>query len=132
MKKVVNMKNELISIGIFICMILAIIFSINYLDKTYAAIEKLNIQLEQSIEKEDWSKSDMLLKEISNEMESQSSKVSIFVNHAEIDNVNTEFSKLTQYVKYHNKEEAMASLYAVKFFFEHTLKLEKINTENIF
>ncbi|WP_027623716.1 DUF4363 family protein [Clostridium lundense] len=126
------MKNVYISLILFICMIFSIIFSINYLDKIYTNIGKLTIDLEQSIDKENWNSADKLVKEISNEIETNSSKISIFVNHMEIDNINNEFSKLTQYIKYHNKEEAMASLYAVRFFFEHTLKLEKINIENIF
>lgn len=126
------MKKIYISFILFICMVLTIIFSINYLDKMYANIGELTINLEQSIEKENWDNANELVKQISSKIETNSSKISIFVNHMEIDNINNEFSKLTQYVKYHNKEEAMASLYAVKFFFEHTLKLEKINLENIF
>lgn len=126
------MKKIYVSFILFICMLLTIIFSINYLDKMYTNIGELTINLEQSIEKENWNNANELVKQISSEIDTNSSKISIFVNHMEIDNINNEFSKLTQYVKYHNKEEAMASLYAVKFFFEHTIKLEKINLENIF
>lgn len=126
------MKKIYISFVIFICMIFTIVFSINYLGKIYTNIGELTIDLEESIDKENWNNADKLVKQISNEIETNSSKISIFVNHMEIDNINNEYTKLTQYVKYRNKEEAMASLYAVKFFFEHTLKLEKINIENIF
>ncbi|KAJ50434.1 putative membrane protein YvbJ [Clostridium tetanomorphum] len=125
------MKNIFISFTIFICMLLTIIFSINYLNKIYANIENLNNNLEQFIEGDDWNSSYKLVNEISDELDKHSSKISIFVNHSELDNIKSEFNKLTQYIKYHNKDEAMASLYAVKFFFQHTLKLERISIENI-
>ncbi|MBU5486071.1 DUF4363 family protein [Clostridium sp. MSJ-11] len=126
------MKNIFISFFIFFCMILGIIFSLNALDRIYGNLDNLNSKLEQSIEKEDWESANLLVNEISDEWHENCNKLYIFLNHNEIDNINSELSKLTQYIKYNNKEESMASLYVVKFFFQHTLDLEKISYQNIF
>ncbi|MEW9094403.1 MAG: DUF4363 family protein [Clostridiaceae bacterium] len=126
------MKNIFISFFIFFCMIVGIVFSLNTLDKIYGDLDNLNSKLEQSIEKEDWEDANLLINEISEKWHEHCNELSIFLNHNEIDNINSELSKLTQYVKYNNKEESMASLYVVKFFFQHTLDLEKISYQNIF
>ncbi|WP_315121034.1 DUF4363 family protein [uncultured Clostridium sp.] len=125
------MRNVFISFFIFFCMVLGMIFSLNALDRIYGDLDNLNSKLEQSIEKEDWGNSNLLINEISEKWYKDCNKLYIFLNHNEIDNINSELNKLTQYVKYNNKEESMASLYVIKFFFQHTLDLEKISYQNI-
>lgn len=126
------MRNVFISFFIFLCMVLGMIFSLNALNRIYGDLDNLNSKLEQSIEKEDWVNSSLLVNEISEKWYKDCNKLYIFLNHNEIDNINSELNKLTQYVKYNNKEESMASLYVIKFFFQHTLDLEKISYQNIF
>lgn len=57
--------------------------------------------------------------------------ISMVINHSEIDNINNELWKLTQYVKCKNKDESLASIHVVKFLLEHIMLMEKINIENI-
>ncbi|WP_125153392.1 DUF4363 family protein [Clostridium rectalis] len=126
------MKNVFISCTTFVVMIFCILFSINYLNKICNEMSDINYKLEQSIELGNWRQSKNIVSNLTNNWEKFSDKLSIFVNHEELDNINSELSKLTQYINYKNKDESMASLHSIKFFIQHISKLEKINMQNIF
>ncbi|MCS4464474.1 DUF4363 family protein [Clostridium botulinum] len=51
--------------------------------------------------------------------------MSMVTNHSEIDNINIELWKLTQYVKCESEDESLASIHAVKFLLEHIMQMEK-------
>ncbi|MDW8800712.1 DUF4363 family protein [Clostridium sp. A1-XYC3] len=126
------MKGVIISISIFFVMLIGIFFSINYLNKVCTKLDNLNKEIEISIENKSWTKAyDNSIKFL-NQWDNYSRKISIFVNHAEIDNINSELWKLTQYTKCKAEEEALASSHVIKFLLEHIVNLEKVNAENIF
>lgn len=126
------MKGVIISISIFFVMLIGIFFSINYLNKVCTKLDNLNKEIEISIENKSWTKAyDNSIKFL-NQWDNYSRKISIFVNHAEIDNINSELWKLTQYTKCKTEEEALASSHVIKFLLEHIVNLEKVNAENIF
>ncbi|MCT8975856.1 DUF4363 family protein [Clostridium sp. CX1] len=113
-------------------MLIGIFFSINYLNKVCTKLDNLNKEIEISIENKSWTKAyDNSIKFL-NQWDNYSRKISIFVNHAEIDNINSELWKLTQYTKCKTEEEALASSHVIKFLLEHIVNLEKVNAENIF
>lgn len=126
------MRSIIISLTIFFVMILCIFFSINYLNKICAKLEVLNAQIETNINDKSWSKAYENSLQFLNDWDKYSHKVSIFTNHAEIDNVNNELWKLTQYTKCKNEEESLASSHVIRFLLEHIVKLEKVNMENLF
>lgn len=126
------MKGVVISISIFFIMLLGTFFSINYLNKVCTKLDNLNKEIETNIRDNAWDKAyDNSLKFL-NQWDDYSHKVSIFVNHAEIDNINSELWKLTQYTKCKTEDEALASSHVIKFLLEHIVNLEKVNMENIF
>lgn len=53
------------------------------------------------------------------------------VHHSEVDNMNNELWKLTQYTKFNNKEESLASVHVIKFLLKHIIEMERINITNI-
>lgn len=126
------MKSIATSFAIFIVIIISILLSTSYLDKVCTKLQSLNIQIERDIDKNDWNKaydnSIIFLKQWDN----YSKKISVFVDHEEIDNINNELWKLTQYTKSKNKDESLASNHVVKFFLNHISDMEKINLQNIF
>lgn len=126
------MKNTLATIIIFIIMVFTIIFSVNYLNNTCVKLNTVSTEIGKSIEDESWNKAYTESLNLFQQWEKYTRKISIFVNHAEIDNINNELLKLTQYTKCHNKEEALASNEVVKFLFKHIVNMEKINLQNIF
>ena len=126
------MKTVYISVALFCIMLLCLIFSINYLDKVCAKLDVINITMDNNIKEAAWGKADESSLMFLNEWQRSSHKLSLFVDHKEMDNINDEFWKLTQYISCRNKDEALASNNVIKFFIEHISKMEKINIQNIF
>lgn len=126
------MKNAWISLCIFLVMIIGMYFSLSYLNKTCSRFEDQSARLESLINDGKWEEADKLSNELFYEWEEKSRIMSIFVNHLEIDAMNNEILKLTQYVKCKSKDEALASNHAVKFFSKNITSLQKINIQNIF
>ncbi len=125
------MKNVLISFLIFIAILVSILFSINYLNYSCNSLDKVDSQLESLIEASSWENAYGTSLKLMSDWEGYSKVISIFVNHAEIDNINSELWKLTQYAKFKNRDEAMASVHTIKFYLKHIKEMEKVNLQNI-
>jgi hypothetical protein len=128
----VKIKNVYISFIFFIAIVLAAFFSIRYLDGVCMKFTKLTDELETSINENKWDTSYKTSLEFFDDWQKYSDKISVFVHHAEIDNINMELWKLTQYVREKNKDESLASVHALKFLLEHIDKMERINMQNVF
>lgn len=126
------MKNILASFCIFILLISLMLFSINYLNKTCKTFETQSSNLEEITDEEKWDESYDLSLKLLNDWNEKSKTICMFVHHQEIDNINNEIWKLTQYTKLKNKDESMASIHVIKFLLNHINDLEKVNIENIF
>lgn len=125
------MKNIIYSFAIFIVLLTSIFFSINYLNYTCKNLEKLDSSLETLIEESSYEKAYEVSLQLMNDWERYSKVITIFVNHAEIDNINNELWKLTQYTKYKNRDESMASVHTIKFYLKHIVDMEEVNMQNI-
>jgi hypothetical protein len=125
------MRNAWISFGIFLLLIIGMFFSFNYLKDTCASIEADSSKLESLIIDEKWEEADKLSNELYYHWEEKSMVISIFVNHMEVDALNNEILKLTQYVRTKTKDESLASTHVVKFYAKNIINLQKINIQNI-
>ena len=126
------MKNVIISICIFIVMLIAIFFSLNYLTKTCDNLMTQCDELEDIISKETWDNSYEKSMDLLEDLQDKHNILSMFIHHQEIDNMTNELYKFTQYVKGKNKDEALASIHVVKFYIEHIEDLQKVTIQNIF
>ena len=125
------MKNVVISLIIFIIMIINIAFSLNYLNKVTDDLGRLNVEIEQYITDSNWDKAYKSSIEYTEKWKDYSEKLKLFVDHQEMDKIETELSKLPQYIKVKNKEESLASVHVLKFLVDHISELEKVNIQNI-
>lgn len=125
------MKNTFISILIFILLLCTVSFSIKYLEKSCCEFETFDVRLEQYVEGEKWDEAYDLSLKFLGKWTANTHKIAFFINHSEIDNINNELWKLTQYTKCKNRDESLASIHAIKFFIIHILNMEKINMQNI-
>lgn len=126
------MKNVFISLCIFVVIIIAMSFSIRYLNTTCSKLETNADKLEDLLNDEKWDEAYTLSNDLYDQWEKQYTIMPIFINHSEIDNLNNEIMKLTQYVKCKNKEESLASDHAIKFYLDSLKSLQKITIQNIF
>lgn len=126
------MKNMITSLIIFILITIFIVFSTNYLNKKCYYYREMSNSLEQSILDDAWEKSytDVLI--YLREWRESSSIISIFVNHENVDSINRELLKLTQYVKNNNKDDSLAIIHEIKFLLDNISSSEKITIQNIF
>jgi hypothetical protein len=113
-------------------MLIGIFFSINYLNKICAKLEVSAVQIEKDINAHLWDKAYDDSLGFLKEWDKYSHKISIFSDHVEIDNVNNEIWKLTQYTKCKNEEESLASAQVLKFLLRHIPEREMVNSDNIF
>lgn len=126
------MKNVILSIAIFLIMVITMSFSISYLHKISLELENLNNEVEQYIANEKWDMAYKTYTQFKDEWEHHTKIIKLFVNHQEIDNIEMELCKLSEYVKEKTKDEALASISTLDFLLSHVSDLEKINLQNIF
>ncbi len=55
----------------------------------------------------------------------------IFVNHEEIDDIETAMIDLKEHLKFENKEESLVAIEKIKSDLEHTVKRQKLSIDNI-
>jgi hypothetical protein len=126
------MRNVIISFVIFIGMVIIMAFSLNYLNKVCTEMEKASDKLEVLINNKDWDKAYDDSKKLLEEWDKYSRIIPIFANHSELDTLNNEMLRLTQYVKCKTQNEALASLHVIKFYLNNTKELQEFNIQNIF
>ena len=126
------MKNNILVLAIFITMIIAMSFSIKYLNKICSNLQKLNDEMELYITDNKWDKAYKISIDYTEKWEKHSKIIKVFVNHQEIDNIEMELWKLPQYIKENTKAESLASVHVLKFLLNHISDLEKVSLQNIF
>jgi len=126
------MKSVYISIVLFVIMLLSLFYSISYLNKTCNNLIKIDTNISKSINNEAWISADKFSIEFNKKWSKTSNEMSIFVDHKEMDNINNELCKLTQFIKCRNRDESLACVYTIDFFINHIKKMEKVTFQNIF
>lgn len=126
------MKNNIISLIIFITLLLLIIIPTRYLNKVSHSLTDKTEDIELLITDEDWSKSYTNSVQLLESWQENKTIFSIFAPHNEIDDINKEIYKLSQYVKCSDKAESLASVHLIKFLINHVNELNKASIENIF
>lgn len=125
------MKNAVISLIIFTIMVTTIGFSLNYLNKVSDDLGRLNDEIEQYIADSNWDEAYKTSIEYTEKWNDYSEKLKLFVDHQEMDKIEEELCKLSQYIKEKTKEESLASVHVLKFLFDHISELEKLTIQNI-
>ena len=126
------MKNNIISFMLFIMLLLIIIIPTRYLNKVSHSLTDETEDIELLISKESWTNSYMLSIELLESWQDNKTIFSVFVPHNEIDDINMEIYKLSQYVKCKDKTESLASIHLIKFLIKHLNELNKVSIQNIF
>ena len=126
------MKNVVITLITSIIMIVAISFSIKYLNDASEDVLSLNQKIQENVNNDNWDKAYKSTMELIEKWDDYSKKIKVFINHQEIDSIEIELQKLPQYIKEQTKDESLASIHVLSFLLEHIAKSEKLKLENIF
>lgn len=126
------MKNIVTSFCIFISLLIFMTWSLNYLNKITLEIEHKNDVIEDLVNENKWEESYEEVLSLLDFINENSTKMSIFINHQEMDLIESEIYRLTQFVKNKNLDETLSSLHFIKFSVDSVQKLQKVNIKNIF
>ncbi|WP_333887374.1 DUF4363 family protein [Clostridium sp.] len=126
------MKSTIISFSIFILMLFSIIFSLRYLNTVCMKLENLNTKIEQTLQSNNWKESYKNCQHLMTEWKKYSSKLSIFANYNEIDDINNELWRLVHHITYKDKEEALISVDIIKNSIYSILHMQQLNMTNLF
>ncbi|MFL0249686.1 DUF4363 family protein [Clostridium neuense] len=126
------MKNVIFSAALFICVLGFSIYSIAHVNKICNSMLAINAKLENSIQDSSWKQAEKNLNKFSKQWDSYSNLLSVYVHHAETDDISMEVEKLSQAIRYKDAKDSMESAHTIEFLINHIRDLEKINIQNIF
>jgi len=125
-------RNLVISFLIFVILIITIVFSINFLVNKANYYSEKTDQLENLVTQDSWDEAYEISTDFLTTWEEDSKKISVFINHFQVDAISNQILKLTQYTKYHDKSEALALIHDIKFLLKELIEIEKVTISNIF
>jgi len=126
------MKNILISFSLFIIMIIGIFLSTNLINRSCNQLQNLNSTLESYILKENYKNAYNLSLDYITKWNRDSKFLTIYIHHEDLDHVDSEILKLTQYIKIKDKSESLATVHVLKYLIDHIKSHEKVSISNIF
>lgn len=125
------MRNLIMSIALFFAVLLLASFSLRHLKEIENHMLRLTTRIEIEVSEKEWKDAYDSSIEFLETWEKESKIIAIFVHHEELDNINNEIWKLTQYTKCEDRDDSLASVHTLKFLIKHIINLEKINMQNI-
>ncbi|GIM29428.1 hypothetical protein CPJCM30710_20940 [Clostridium polyendosporum] len=126
------MKNTIISLLIFLILFGFIFRSHNTLLTICGSISEKCETLEDLIKDDNWNKSYELAVELKDQIEESFEYISVYMNHQDLDILTNEILRLSQYTKYKNKSEALASIHVIKYSNKSIQSLQTPTIQNIF
>ncbi|MCH3965243.1 MAG: DUF4363 family protein [Clostridium sp.] len=126
------MRSSIASIIMFVVMVICITFSINYLKNKTHMLEYSNNKIETAIKSNSFENASRSLNEFKTIWDNYSRNISIFTNHNELDDIDEQIEKLTQYIKYENKEESLISTNIIRSILNRIPEMEKVDVQNLF
>lgn len=125
------MRNALISIILFICVMIFVLFFNMSLIKLCDNIEFQSEKIEVTLTKGNFQDAYVQSIELLNLIQNNNFLTSIYVSHQDFDSLNDEAVKLSIYTTYRDYSQAHASLHSVKCSAQHIKKLQVPSLENI-
>ena len=126
------MKNILAAFSLFIIMIVGIFLSTKVINNSCTHLQYLNYNLESYIIKDNYEDAYNLSLDYINEWKRVSKFLTIYIHHEDLDHIDNEILKLTQYIKIKDKSEALATVHSMKYLVDHILIHEEVSISNIF
>ncbi|GAA0744488.1 DUF4363 family protein [Clostridium oceanicum] len=127
----VIIKKTIVSIILFIVTITIVTFYSFALNKECTELINQSNTLENLVLSNSWDKAYKQSNKLLKDWQNDDNKISMVINHSEIENIHVELWKFTQYIKMKNKDEALASIHVIKYSLKHIINNEKVNIRNI-
>jgi len=126
------MKTVYLAFCLFIIMIIGIILSTNAINRKCDNMQNLNSSLENYINNDNYKDAYTLSLDYIAQWKNDSKFLTIYIHHEDLDHIENEILKLTQYIKIKDKSEGLATVHVMKYLIEHIKAHEKVSISNIF
>lgn len=126
------MKNAIIALCLFVIMIIGIFISRNALNRSCNHLQDLNSQLENYILKENYEDAYYLSIIYIAEWKKASKFLTVYIHHEDLNYLDSEILKLTQYTKIKDRSEGLATVHVMKYLIDKIMYHEKVSISNIF
>lgn len=125
-------KETIICIFIIILIIGLDIITQNYTKKSTMEITDCLSKLKDEIENENLENAKLKIEELDNKWDNRHDKLAYYIEHDELEKVDTAIVQVKSFVENDDIPSAMAELETGKFVLEHIEKKYKFNLQNIF
>ena len=125
-------KETIICIFIIILIIGLDIITQNYTKKSTIEITDCLSELKDEIENENLENAKLKIEELDNKWENRRDKLAYYIEHDELEKVDTAIVQVKSFVENDDIPSAMAELENGKFVLEHIERKYKFNLQNIF
>lgn len=125
-------KETIICIFIIILIIGLDIITQNYTKKSTIEITDCLSELKDEIENENLENAKLKIEELDNKWDNRHDKLAYYIEHDELEKVDTAIVQVKSFVKNDDIPSAMAELETGKFVLEHIERKYKFNLQNIF
>lgn len=125
-------KETLICVTVVVAIVLLDVFTQKYTQMTTAEITHIFADLKEEILTEDGNKIDEKLNELDAKWKQKHDKLAYYIEHDELEKVDTAIVSLKSYVETEEYSSAVAELDEGRFVLEHIQKKYAFNLENIF
>ncbi|MHC1684239.1 MAG: DUF4363 family protein [Clostridiaceae bacterium] len=126
------MKNIIFTILLFFAMIYGLHYANSFLDSISHELNTVDSEIRNQVQMSDWEKASEYANTLVEKWDKYEDKVSIFVNHNDVDTITNEVTKLIEYLSCKDTNESYASIATIDAQLKKIHKLEKITLENIF
>ncbi|MBK5241565.1 DUF4363 family protein [Clostridium sp.] len=126
------MKNAIIALCLFVIMLIGIFISTNAINRSCNHLQDLNSQLENYILKENYEDAYDLSLIYIDEWKKASKFLTIYIHHEDLNYLDSEILKLTQYTKIKDKPEGLATVHVMKYLIDKIMYHEKVSISNVF
>lgn len=125
------MKNTIISFITLFILLFFVFIGNNNLNSLCDDSLKLSNEIQIALDNTNWDNALEKSLELKKVMSNGFKKVSIYVNHQDIDTLNTETVKLINLIKVRDLSNSLSSLDTIKCLAEYIKELQQINLTNI-
>ena len=125
-------KETIICIIIIVVIITLDFFTQNYTTKTAGDITENLTELKEDIESNDTDSTQKKLKQLDEKWDEKHDKLAYYIEHDEIEKIDTAFIKVKSFVENDDIPSAVAELETSKFVLKYIEKKYKFNLQNIF
>lgn len=125
-------KETIICIFIIILIIGLDIITQNYTQKSTIEITDCLSKLKDEIENENLENAKLKIEELDNKWDNRHDKLAYYIEHDELEKVDTAIVQVKSFVENDDIPSAMAELETGKFVLEHIERKYKFNLQNIF